>query len=109
MHRVPSPGLGHAEGGEQQDDRRDRRPDHHDDKASAAGDHLLLPSEENPTPLVRVHKLNPSPDFQLYAKLESEICRKCPARIFPQCHIALPNGEPRVEDVGRAVEPPRRS
>jgi len=45
----------------------------------------------------------------LYAKLESEICRKCPARIFPQCHIALPNGEPRVEDVGRAVEPPRRS
>jgi cysteine synthase len=30
----------------------------------------LLPSEENPTPLVRIRKLNPSPDFQLYAKLE---------------------------------------
>ena len=31
----------------------------------------------------------------LYPRLDSEICRTCPARIFPQCHIALPNGEPR--------------
>ncbi|MCW5556443.1 MAG: pyridoxal-phosphate dependent enzyme [Verrucomicrobiae bacterium] len=30
----------------------------------------LLPSEDNPTPLVRLNKLNPSPEFQLYAKLE---------------------------------------
>jgi len=30
----------------------------------------LLPSEENPTPLVRLRKLNPSPEFKLYAKLE---------------------------------------
>jgi cysteine synthase len=30
----------------------------------------LLPSENNPTPLVRIRKLNPSPDFKLYAKLE---------------------------------------
>jgi cysteine synthase len=30
----------------------------------------LLPSEENPTPLVRIRKLNPSADFKLYAKLE---------------------------------------
>jgi cysteine synthase len=30
----------------------------------------LLPSEENPTPLVRINKLNPSPEFRLYAKLE---------------------------------------
>jgi cysteine synthase len=30
----------------------------------------LLPSEENPTPLVRIRKLNPEPDFKLYAKLE---------------------------------------
>lgn len=29
-----------------------------------------LPSPENPTPLVRVNRLNPSPDFALYAKLE---------------------------------------
>jgi cysteine synthase len=29
-----------------------------------------LPSVENPTPLVRVNRLNPSPDFTLYAKLE---------------------------------------
>lgn len=30
----------------------------------------LLPSEQNPTPLVRLHRLNPSPTFTLYAKLE---------------------------------------
>jgi cysteine synthase len=30
----------------------------------------LLPSEENPTPMVRIRKLNPAPDFTLYAKLE---------------------------------------
>jgi SulP family sulfate permease len=32
----------------------------------------------------------------LYPKLDSEICRACTARIFTQCHIALPNGEPRT-------------
>ncbi len=32
----------------------------------------------------------------LYAKLDPEICRNCQARIFPQCHVALPNGEPRT-------------
>lgn len=30
----------------------------------------MLPSEENPTPLVRLRQLNPSPEFLLYAKLE---------------------------------------
>jgi len=30
----------------------------------------LLPSEENPSPLVRVNRLNPSAEFTLYAKLE---------------------------------------
>src|SRR5437867_4215750 len=30
----------------------------------------LLPGEENPTPLVRLNRLNPAPDFPLYAKLE---------------------------------------
>jgi cysteine synthase len=30
----------------------------------------LLPSEDNPTPMVRIRKLNPAPDFKLYAKLE---------------------------------------
>jgi len=29
-----------------------------------------LPSEENPTPLVRINKLNPCAEFPLYAKLE---------------------------------------
>lgn len=30
----------------------------------------MLPDEENPTPLVRINKLNPSTTFPLYAKLE---------------------------------------
>ena len=30
----------------------------------------MMPSEENPTPLVRINRLNPHPDFPLYAKLE---------------------------------------
>jgi [CysO sulfur-carrier protein]-thiocarboxylate-dependent cysteine synthase len=30
----------------------------------------MLPDEENPSPLVRVNRMNPSPDFTLYAKLE---------------------------------------
>ena len=31
----------------------------------------------------------------LYPILDSEVCRTCTARIFKQCNIALPNGEPR--------------
>lgn len=30
----------------------------------------MLPDEDNPTPLVRLNRLNPAPDFPLYAKLE---------------------------------------
>lgn len=30
----------------------------------------MLPSEENPSPLVRINRMSPAPDFQLYAKLE---------------------------------------
>ncbi len=30
----------------------------------------MLPSEQNPTPMVRLNHLNPSPEFTLYAKLE---------------------------------------
>src|SRR6185295_12493721 len=30
----------------------------------------MLPSEQNPTPIVRINRLNPYPDFQLFAKLE---------------------------------------
>ena len=48
------------------------------------------------------------PIENLYAKLDSEICRECRARIFPQCQIALPNGELRVDEIGRAAEPARR-
>src|SRR5438552_13860576 len=30
----------------------------------------MLPGEENPTPMVRINGMSPSPDFSLYAKLE---------------------------------------
>src|SRR4030095_1639606 len=30
----------------------------------------MLPNEENPSPMVRINQMNPSPDFQLFAKLE---------------------------------------
>jgi SulP family sulfate permease len=32
----------------------------------------------------------------VYAKLDTEICRNCTARIFAECHVNLPNGEPRT-------------
>lgn len=35
------------------------------------------------------------PIDSIYPTLDSEICRSCEARIFAQCHIRLPNGEPR--------------
>jgi cysteine synthase len=30
----------------------------------------MMPGEDNPTPLVRINRLNPNPEFPLYAKLE---------------------------------------
>ena len=30
----------------------------------------MLPNEDNPTPMVRLNRLNPFPEFALYAKLE---------------------------------------
>ena len=32
----------------------------------------------------------------IYPKLDSEVCRSCPTRIFKQCQGALPNGEARL-------------
>ena len=38
-------------------------------------------------------KTRPIPS--IYRRLDPEICRHCNVRIFQECHIALPNGEPR--------------
>lgn len=36
------------------------------------------------------------PVATIYRQLDSEICRHCTVRIFRECHVALPNGEPRA-------------
>ena len=46
------------------------------------GEHHIFPTKSHPID-------------SIYPKLDSEICRDCEARIFPQCHVRLPNGEPR--------------
>jgi sulfate permease, SulP family len=44
----------------------------------------------------------------LYRRLDSEICRHSTARIFSQCNVALPNGEPRIDrDIVQRLEGPR--
>ncbi len=34
------------------------------------------------------------PVASIYRKLDSGICRSCKARIFRECHVSLPNGDP---------------
>lgn len=41
------------------------------------------------------------PVATIYRALDSEICRGCSARIFRECHVSLPNGEPRPPGSGR--------
>ncbi len=48
----------------------------------AVGEDNLFPTKSHPVDAI-------------YPRLDPEICRSCTARIFPQCHVALPNGEPR--------------
>ena len=47
----------------------------------------------------------------IYPRLDSEVCRRCPTRIFRQCRGALPNGEPRddrvMESGGDATSAPK--
>ena len=45
----------------------------------------------------------------VYPKLDSEVCRNCPTRIFKQCQSVLPNGQARVpaaEPLGRSPTAP---
>lgn len=54
----------------------------------ARGGHLRDIGKENLFPV------KSRPVSAIYRKLDPEICRKCRARIFRECHVSLPNGEP---------------
>ena len=41
--------------------------------------------------------MGPNVIDRLYPRLDSDICRNCTTRIFRQCNVALPNGEPRAD------------
>jgi SulP family sulfate permease len=32
----------------------------------------------------------------LYPRLDARVCENCDARIFSECHVALPDGSPRT-------------
>ena len=65
------------------------------------GHHLEEIGEEN------LFETKTHPIDSIYPTLDSEICRSCTARIFSQCHVALPNGEPREEaDYRGSTSPP---
>jgi SulP family sulfate permease len=54
----------------------------------ARGGYLRDIGEDNLFP-VKSH-----PVAAIYRKLDSGICRNCKARIFRECHVSLPNGDP---------------
>jgi len=43
---------------------------------------------------VKLFPVKSRPVAEIYRKLDPEICRNCRVRIFRECHVALPNGEP---------------
>jgi hypothetical protein len=45
----------------------------------------------------------------VYDKLDTGICRNCTARIFPECHVNLPNGEARSPSPQSSGETPSHS
>ncbi len=63
----------------------------HEDYVAAIGRENLFPVKTRPIDAI-------------YPHLDPEICRTCTARIFPQCHVALPDGEPRAEADARLAD-----
>ena len=55
------------------------------------GGYLRTISEEN------IFSQKANAIASLYSRLDPEICRRCAARIFPQCKSSLPNGERRLD------------
>jgi DNA-binding GntR family transcriptional regulator len=59
---------------------------------------LRARSAETGAPSSRFERLHIAKDDVvaiIYPKLDPEVCRRCTARILPQCEMRLPNGEQR--------------
>ncbi|MEZ5092741.1 SulP family inorganic anion transporter [Nocardioides sp.] len=61
------------------------------------GEYLHEIGEENLFP-TKTHPID-----TVYPRLDSDICRTCTAQVFPQCRVALPNGEARDPAVQRST------
>lgn len=55
----------------------------------AKGGYLKDIGEEN------LYPMGPRVIDAIYPRLDSDVCRTCPTRVFSQCSVALPNGKPR--------------
>ena len=46
----------------------------------------------------RLFPVKSRPVSAIYERLDPEICRRCKVRIFRECHVRLPGGEPRLPE-----------
>lgn len=69
----------------------------------AKGGYLKDIGEEN------LYPMGPRVIDAIYPRLDSDVCRTCPTRVFRQCSVALPNGEPREAQTATSAPPAPRT